>query len=681
MLTKPHVTPTVSRRSERLLVANRGEIACRIIRTARRLGITTIAVFSDADRDALHVISADEAYRIGPGEARASYLDQESILDAARLAKADALHPGYGFLSENADFADACLKAGLTFIGPPPAAIRAMGEKSRAKSLMEKTGIPLVPGYHGDDQDTETLTEKALEIGFPILIKASAGGGGKGMKVAECPEVFNSELASAKREALSAFGDDRVLLERYLTKPRHVEVQIFADAHNNCIYLFDRDCSVQRRHQKVIEEAPAPGIPDDVRSRMGEAAVSAAKAIGYVGAGTVEFLFDEEGGDFYFMEMNTRLQVEHPVTEAITGLDLVEWQLAIASGGVLPLRQNDLAMNGHAIEARLYAEDPVQDFLPQSGQLAEVVLPEDIVGVRVDSGVRAGTGVSVHYDPMLAKIIVHDKDRTSALRRLRHAMAHTYIGGLTTNIDFLERIARHNEFCSGAPDTGFIDRNREELVSIPGIPSRNQISMAVAGLIYDRDRRGRERRVSSHEPFSPWLVGKSWRLNGEAREVVHLHDGAGRYDVEVSYRKGAMIFMSSGGRAIKVSGSLEGHDLVAAFDDVVMRARWFCEGRQITVITGEGRCRFELLEEDHGVGEDEDVREGRILSPMPGRVSAICVEVGEHVEANQPLIVVEAMKMEHAIKAPSAGRVAELRCRVGEQVEERFELMVLTAPD
>lgn len=678
MAIKP---PTVLRRCERLLIANRGEIACRVIRTARRLGITTIAVFSDADREALHVTFADEAYRIGLGEARASYLDHEAVLEAARLAKADSIHPGYGFLSENADFAEACLKAGLTFIGPPPAAIRAMGEKSRAKRLMEKTGVPLVPGYHGDDQNASILAEKALEIGFPILIKASAGGGGKGMKVAERLEVFASELASAKREALSAFGDDRILLERYLTKPRHVEVQIFADAHGNCIYLFDRDCSVQRRHQKVIEEAPAPGIPDDVRRRMGEAAVSAAKAIGYIGAGTVEFLFDEEHGEFYFMEMNTRLQVEHPVTEAITGLDLVEWQLVVASGGVLPLRQDDLVIKGHAIEARLYAEDPAQDFLPQSGQLTHVVLPENIAGVRVDAGVRSGASVSVYYDPMLAKIIVHDKDRPSALRRLRHALLHTYIGGLITNIEFLERITRQDEFCIGAPDTSFIDRNRERLVFGAGTPIGNQIAMAVVGLIYDRDRKSKERRASSHEPFSPWLAGKGWRLNEQPREVVRLSDSARQYDVEILYQQDAIILTLPDGTFTKIFGTLEGHNLKAAFDAVVVRARWFYEGKQITVMTEEGRYRFDLLEDNDGLGENEDVREGRILSPMPGRVSAIFVEVGEHVEANQPLIVVEAMKMEHAIKAPSAGRVAELRCRIGEQVEERFELMILAAPD
>ncbi|HRQ82780.1 MAG TPA: acetyl-CoA carboxylase biotin carboxylase subunit, partial [Azospirillaceae bacterium] len=442
----------------KILIANRGEIACRVMRTARRMGVATVAVYSDADADALHVQSADEAHHIGPAAARESYLRGEAILDVARRAGAQAVHPGYGFLSENADFAEACAAAGIVFIGPPASAIRAMGGKSQAKALMEKAGVPLTPGYHGEDQDPDLLAREAARIGWPVLIKASAGGGGKGMKVATSADDFAAQLASAKREAAASFGDDRVLIEKYLEKPRHVEIQVFADSFGACVYLFERDCSIQRRHQKVIEEAPAPGLSSDVRRRMGEAAVAAAKAVGYVGAGTVEFLYDPATADFYFMEMNTRLQVEHPVTELITGLDLVEWQLRVASGEPLPLRQEDLQAQGCAIEARLYAEDPDRDFLPQTGKLEHLGFPQPGPHVRIDAGVRTGDRISVHYDPMIAKLIVWDRDRPAAVRRLRAALAETQVVGLNANVRFLAGVAAHPAFMAAELDTRFIER-------------------------------------------------------------------------------------------------------------------------------------------------------------------------------------------------------------------------------
>jgi len=444
----------------KILIANRGEIACRVIRTARRLGIATVAVYSEADRSALHVELADEAWPIGPPPARDSYLNIEAILEAARNSGAEAVHPGYGFLSENAEFAEACEAARVAFIGPPASAIRSMGSKAEAKELMRRHGVPLVPGYHGGDQDPRRLLDEAKRVGFPVLIKASAGGGGRGMRVVSDAAGFADALAGARREA-AAFGDDRVLVEKYLERPRHIEVQVFADKHGNTVHLFERDCSIQRRHQKVLEEAPAPGLDAARRSVIAEAAVAAARAVGYVGAGTVEFI--AEAGDFYFIEMNTRLQVEHPVTEAVTGLDLVEWQIRIAAGEPLPIYQHDLVLRGHAIEARLYAEDPERAFLPQTGTLHGLRFPPSEVA-RVDTGVRQGDIVTPFYDPMIAKIVAYGEDRTAAIGRLQRALAATAVLGIGTNLEFLARVAAHPEFVSGAVDTGFVERHRAALV-------------------------------------------------------------------------------------------------------------------------------------------------------------------------------------------------------------------------
>ena len=478
---------------KKILIANRGEIACRVIGTARRLGIATVAVHSEADAAALHVNLADEAVEIGPAPARDSYLRGDRIIDAAQRSGAEAIHPGYGFLSENGGFAEDCAAAGLAFVGPGAAAIRAMGSKSAAKSLMEKAGVPVLPGYHGDDQADDRLRAEAGRIGYPVMLKPSAGGGGKGMRVVREASQFDAALASARREAGASFGDARMLIERFVSEPRHIEIQVFADAHGNALHLFERDCSVQRRHQKIVEEAPAPGVTEERRLAVGRAAVDAAQAVGYLGAGTVEFIVDA-GGRFYFMEMNTRLQVEHPVTELITGQDLVEWQLLVAAGKPLPLSQGDLAINGHAIEARLYAEDPDRDFLPATGRLQRLRYPPAGRHVRVDTGVREGDPVSIHYDPLIAKLIVWDTDRVGALRRLQSALRETRIAGVTTNLAFLTAVAAHDAFAVGGVDTGFIDRHRDDLAATGDDP----------------------------DPNSPWRGTGGWRLNAIGTETAHV---------------------------------------------------------------------------------------------------------------------------------------------------------------
>ncbi|HJT87604.1 MAG TPA: acetyl-CoA carboxylase biotin carboxylase subunit, partial [Bryobacteraceae bacterium] len=521
---------------EKILIANRGEIACRVIRTARRMGIATAAVYSEADSHALHVELADEAYPIGPPPARESYLAIDRILDAAHRAGAQAVHPGYGFLSENAAFAEACAAARIAFIGPPAAAIRAMGSKSAAKALMEKSGVPLVPGYHGQAQDLPTLAEAAARIGYPVLIKASAGGGGKGMRVVERPAQLEASVASAKRESAAAFGDDQVLLEKYLRHPRHIEIQVFADTHGNVVYLFERDCSIQRRYQKVIEEAPAPGMDPGRRRAMGEAACAAARAIGYVNAGTVEFIV--EGGAFYFMEMNTRLQVEHPVTEAITGEDLVEWQLRVASGDRLPKLQPELAIHGHAIEARVYAEEPARDFRPSIGVITHLKAPPQNEQVRVDTGVRAGDQISVYYDPMIAKLIAWDRDRPSALRQLRRALAAYEVAGVETNLAFLGALAAHPDFAAGPADTSFIPSHSAELMPPVQPASREVLAAAVLCVLGDQRRESEERAARSPDPWSPWNQLTSWEMNGGGWQEVAFRDGESHLTIRVHPRPG-----------------------------------------------------------------------------------------------------------------------------------------------
>jgi 3-methylcrotonyl-CoA carboxylase alpha subunit len=651
-----------------LLIANRGEIACRIICTAKRMGLRTVAVFSDADADALHVALADAAVRIGPAPARESYLNIAAILDAARAAGAGAIHPGYGFLSENADFAAACAAAGLVFVGPPAAAIRAMGSKAAAKALMQQAGVPLVPGYHGKDQSDATLREAAARIGFPVLVKASAGGGGKGMKIAQDAAALEEAIALARGEARAAFGDDRLLLERYLPQPRHIEIQVFADSHGNVVQLFERDCSIQRRHQKVVEEAPAPGMTAALRAAMGRAACEAARAIGYVGAGTVEFIC--EGDAFHFMEMNTRLQVEHPVTEAITGLDLVEWQLRVAAGEPLPLGQEQLRIAGHAIEMRLYAEDPARDFAPSVGTLRHLALPVG-EGIRVDAGVRAGDAIPIHYDPMIAKIIAHGADREIARRRLQRALDATEVAGVATNLPLLRAIAAHPAFAAAELDTGFIAHHAAALLAPVGEAPREALAAAVFRLLRD------EPLTDAADPHSPWGLASAWRLNGAGWQDFHLLEGEARRVIR-AHLGAAMVLDLPGGAARIEGAAWHGDDIAFGLDGRRHRARVLRADAAITVIL-DG-VTHELRHDDpRAAPVAAEAAGGRVVAPMPGRVLQLLVAPGDRVARGAVLLVMEAMKVQMRITAPAEGTVGALRCAVGDLVEDGAELVVLDA--
>ena len=623
----------------KILIANRGEIACRVIRTARRLGIRTVAVYSDADRNALHVKMADEAHRIGPAPAAESYLNMEAILAAAKASGAEALHPGYGFLAENEDFAAACKKAGVVFIGPSAEAIAAMGDKAAAKRLMEKAGVPLVPGYHGEDQSPALLEKEAARIGFPVLIKPSAGGGGKGMRVVRERKEFAAALEGAQREARSSFGDPRVLIERYLDRPRHIEMQVFGDSHGNVVHLFERDCSVQRRHQKVIEEAPAPSFAK--RNEMGQAAVAAAKAIKYTGAGTVEFIAEQDGR-FYFMEMNTRLQVEHPVTEMITGLDLVELQIRVAEGEPLPFKQDALRVNGHAVEARIYAEDPERDFLPSIGKLVHLRFPE---AARVDTGVAEGDEISPWYDPMIAKLIVHGDSRATALARMAAALRDTHIVGPATNVEFLRRICESKAFSGGEIDTGLIERHRAELLRPRGAVPAEVLAAAAWAELAHEEKTARERAGRSGDPHSPWHQVDGWRLNQESHHDFVFLAGTEEHRVRVDFA---------------------GENPPASMAQVVRDGRnWhvFHDGTRWTL----------TLKDDL---PDVDVEAaGTLAAPMPGRVIKLMVKAGARVTKGQPLLILEAMKMEHTIAAPADGTVKEILYGEGDQVLEGAELL------
>ncbi|MBV8119834.1 MAG: acetyl/propionyl/methylcrotonyl-CoA carboxylase subunit alpha [Alphaproteobacteria bacterium] len=665
---------------ERLLIANRGEIACRIIRTARRLSIATIAIYSDADRRAMHVELADEAWPVGPAPPGESYLNIDAILAAAQASGAEAVHPGYGFLSENSDFAETCEQAGLVFIGPSAAAIRAMGSKAAAKSLMGRAGVPVVPGYHGDDQDPDTLGQEAQRLGFPVLIKASAGGGGRGMRIVHNAAGFASALASARREALSAFGEDRMLIEKYLERPRHIEVQIFADRHGNIVHIFDRDCSIQRRHQKVIEEAPAPGVDQQRRGAMRKAAVTAARAIGYVGAGTVEFIVPPDASEaFYFIEMNTRLQVEHTVTEAVTGLDLVEWQLRAAAGEKLPVRQPELTLSGHAIEARLYAEDPEQGFLPQIGTLDRLHFPSPELA-RVETGVREGDGVSPYYDPMIAKIIVWGDDRSAAVSRLQRALGETAVLGLRTNLAFLARVARHPDFVGGTVDTDFVERNRN--IAIPGERPVPDAACAAAALyrLSRREAVAAASAASSPDPFSPWARSDGWRLGEKAAWSMTLRCGVEDYQIEITRRDGERA-LKFGDRHLTAALEMRADGLGDLTLDGVKRRVRVLDDKRVTAVFFDGESwPFEEVDTlAPSIGED--LIAGKLTAPMPGRVARLFVEPGAAVRRGAPLVVIEAMKMEHTITAPADGVVAAVRFSVGELVEEGAELIALAPPE
>lgn len=657
----------------KILIANRGEIACRIIRTNRRLGIASVAVFSDADARALHVDMADEARHVGAAPANESYLLTERILQAALDSGAEAIHPGYGFLAENAEFATACAQAGLVFIGPPVAAIKAMGSKSVAKQIMSAAGVPLVPGYHEEDQSVERLRLAAESIGYPLLIKASAGGGGKGMRVVRQTDEFVEALEGAKREASSAFGNDHVLLEKYLERPRHIEIQVFADNQGNVIHLFERDCSIQRRHQKVIEEAPAPGLDEHLRSLMGAAAVDAAKAIGYVGAGTVEFLLDTDGC-FYFMEMNTRLQVEHPVTEMVTGQDMVEWQLRVAAGESLPLSQENLSINGHAIEVRVYAEDPVRDFLPSIGLLRHLRQPQESAHVRVDSGVRQGDEISLYYDPMIAKLIVWDHDRPRALRRLTQALKEFQIVGVKSNVSFLASLAAHPSFVAAALNTGFIESHHAGLFPEATPVSDQFLALACLDVLLRRTAEAKITAASAPDSFSPWHCTDGWRLNSDNHHDLVFLDGPERICVTVHYRMGGYLLELPDG-TMRASGSVDvDGDLCADLDGLRLRATVVRHDLEMNIIVN-GRNHALVVEGSALHAAEQEGGGGCLTAPMPGKIVAVMVVAGEKVEAGAPLVVLEAMKMEHTIKAPADGTVVSLPFVVGDMVNEGVELL------
>jgi 3-methylcrotonyl-CoA carboxylase alpha subunit len=654
---------------KKILIANRGEIACRVMKTCRRLGIATVAVYSEADKAALHVEMADEAVLIGPAAARESYLSIPKIIEAAKQTGAEAIHPGYGFLAENAEFAEAVTKAGMIFIGPPASAIRAMGGKSESKMLMEKAKVPLVPGYHGDKQEEKFLLAEAEKIGFPVLIKASAGGGGKGMRVVESAKDFAEALSGAQREAKSSFGNEKVLIEKYLVNPRHVEIQVFADSHGNAVYLFERDCSIQRRHQKVIEEAPAPGLSQATREKMGAAAVAAAQAIKYVGAGTVEFLLDANE-NFYFMEMNTRLQVEHPVTELITRLDLVEWQVKVANGDKLPLAQKDLKINGHAFEARLYAEDPSKDFLPGAGQIQFLRFASGN-NIRIDTGVREalngnGDVISTHYDPMIAKIITWGPDRAAALHTMAEALDATHIAGPKSNINFLRRLARHSAFKAGKVNTHFIPDHHHALLPEKTAPAPDTLVLAALGLINQRKRKA---------SGDPWNDLSAWRIGGNAADKFIFSDETGEYTLSVSYP--AMTVTLLDGKTVQVAlTSSSGMGFAAHIDGKEYNAIVYRHGAQLAIMYNGHHEELHYADPLHA-GEDEDSAVGKLTAPMPGKVVAVRVTLGAAVKKGQPLIIVEAMKMEHTITAPADGIVDAINANVGDQVNEKHELIAL----
>jgi 3-methylcrotonyl-CoA carboxylase alpha subunit len=648
-----------------LLIANRGEIACRIARTARRMGIETIAVFSDADAKALHVAACDRAVPIGPAPARESYLNIPRIIAAAQASGAAAIHPGYGFLSENADFADAVAAAGLIFVGPPGSAMRAMGSKSAAKALMETSGVPLLPGYHGENQSPDFLAGQAARVGFPVVIKAVAGGGGRGMRIVHAASEFEAALASATQEAASAFGDERVLIERFVTKPRHIEMQVFADTHGNAVHLFERDCSAQRRNQKVVEEAPAPGMTPARRAEMGRAAVAAAQAVGYVGAGTVEFVADADGEGFFFLEMNTRLQVEHPVTEMITGYDLVEWQLRVAAGEVLPVTQEQITATGHAVEVRIYAEDPARDYAPSIGLLTAFRMPQQVDGVRVDTGVAAGDTVSVHYDAMIAKLICHGPTREDALRKLRAALAECLIAGVTVNLDLLHRIAAHPEFLEGGIDTGFIARNAATLLAGSMAPTPETLA-AAALVVLENEARDAKDAAAGDDPYSPWHARDQWWLNAAPARVLDFVEGETHWPVTV--RAGGAVAV--GGQSFAGTATRLGDDRYALSLNGVRSHMLAARDHAGLLLRLDGET-LRLRVPDPDAASDEEAAGGnRLLAPIPGQVTAVHAKPGDAVTRGQVLVVLEAMKTVFRLAATADGVVETVSCAAGDAVQE-----------
>ena len=665
---------------KKILIANRGEIACRVAATAKRLGIQTVAVYSDADAQAKHVAACDEAVHIGGNAPKDSYLRWERILDAAQQTGAQAIHPGYGFLSENEDFANACAQAGLVFIGPPASAIRAMGLKAESKQLMEKAGVPLVPGYHGTDQNPELLQSEADRIGYPVLIKASAGGGGKGMRLVEKREDFAAALASCQREAINSFGNDAVLIEKYVQRPRHIEIQVFGDTQGNVVYLFERDCSVQRRHQKVLEEAPAPGMTPALRQKMGEAAVAAARAVGYVGAGTVEFIVEQPGGydqpeamQFYFMEMNTRLQVEHPVTEAITGQDLVEWQLRVAAGQPLPKRQDELQIIGHAIEARICAENPDNGFLPATGTLHVYRKPTcssfAISDVRVDDGVREGDAISPFYDSMIAKLIVHGDTREQALARLDAALAQTQIVGLSSNVQLLRHVVKSEAFAQAKLDTALIEREKAVLFQQTAVPTPLAVAIAVAQQLQA------EQALETADPFSH---RDGWHSHGTVHRSFTFVQDSATIQAVLTYGRHGALQLQVGNVAAPLHWQPQGDGLLVEFAGARSTAQVHVTGEARHIFTPRGAAVLQLQDPLAHAGEGHS-EVGRLTAPMPGKLVSFAVKAGDAVTKGQALAVMEAMKMEHTIAAPADGVVQELLYAPGDQVTEGAELIRIEA--
>ncbi len=668
------MTNQANKKITRLLIANRGEIAVRIMQSAQKIGIHCIALYSDADAHAMHVKQADEAWYIGASPAKDSYLVVEKVLQVAKDARADAIHPGYGFLSENAGFAKAVQEAGIIWVGPPVKAIEAMGSKSESKSLMEKANVPLVPGYHGDNQDEAFLAEQVKHIGFPVLIKASAGGGGKGMRVVEAESEIKAAIAASKREGLNSFGDDKLLVEKYITRPRHVEIQVFMDQHGNGVYLFERDCSIQRRHQKVVEEAPAPQFDDATRQAMGEAALQAARAINYEGAGTVEFLYDPTQSDspFYFMEMNTRLQVEHPVTEMITGQDLVIWQLKVAQGEALPLTQNELRIHGHAMEVRIYAEDPDNEFLPTTGTLDHVQLPTLIANrVRLDTGVQQGDEVSPYYDPMISKLIVWGEDRAQCVSTLKQALQAYQIAGVTTNLSFLRRVINVDAFQQGDVSTRFIEEFNDQLMTQQDVKQHHLI----AGICHHMLSRKSVGQNLSDFPQSPWHNVNSFRLNQAARESLSFENKHGdQWQIAVDTISRQQWNMQLDDATHSVQARLINDQIQYQVDNQWHSARVIVHGRRIWVYDHQGESEFQFTSQDYA---QQDEQQGSLTAPMNGTIIQVDVNSGDQVKSGDVLMIMEAMKMEHAIKAPADGIVKEISFNVGDLVAEGAILLEL----
>ncbi|XP_058043942.1 methylcrotonoyl-CoA carboxylase subunit alpha, mitochondrial isoform X2 [Ahaetulla prasina] len=682
--TREYASVTGQRNIEKVLVANRGEIACRVMRTARKMGVKSVAVYSEADRNSMHVAMADEAYCIGPAPSQQSYLSMEKIMQVARNSAAQAIHPGYGFLSENTEFAELCNQEGIIFIGPPSSAIRDMGIKSTSKAIMSAAGVPVVEGYHGEEQSDRFLEEQARRIGYPVMIKAVRGGGGKGMRIAFTEKEFQEQLESARREAKKSFNDDAMLIEKFVDNPRHVEVQVFGDQHGNAVYLFERDCSVQRRHQKIIEEAPGPGIKPEVRRKLGEAAVRAAKAVNYVGAGTVEFIMDSTH-NFYFMEMNTRLQVEHPVTEMITGTDLVEWQLKVAAGEKIPLTQEEIALKGHAFEARIYAEDPDNNFMPGAGPLLHLSTPPADSCTRIETGVRQGDEVSIHYDPMIAKLVVWAEDRPAALRKLRYCLQQYNIVGLSTNVDFLLNLSAHPEFEAGNVHTNFIPQHHRELFPPKRSISKVTLCQAALGLILKEKLVTDTFRLQTEDKFSPFASSSGRRMNIPYVRNMVLLDNEKNVNIAVQYNQDGSYDMQIADQFFHVSGCLSRNDDIeyirCSVNGVIYQSKLVVLDTAVYLFSSESHEQIDLPVPKYLTSTSSGGGHSGAVAPMTGTVDKVFVKSGDKVQVGDSLVVMTAMKMEHTIRAPKAGIIKKVLYQEGSQVNRHAPLVELEEED